>query len=311
MESKYAWKTVRSGGCRKYCQIESMKPYSKPITEIIRSRFSCREYAPLSIEEEELYELQNYIRSLDAGPFGTPARFKIVRTKDDDRSPRKLGTYGFIKDAPSFILGAVPSSEKCLEDFGFLMEEIILYATDIGLGTCWLGGTFNKSSFAKRISITEGEHMPAVAALGHIKDMGAARNSNMRRRNKSATRLKWEELFSDRKFGHPLSSDNAGGYSDPLEMLRLAPSASNKQPWRVVKDGNLFHLYLKRTKGYRESLAFKILRIADMQRIDMGIAICHFELTAAELGLKGKWIIKDPGLEIPDTATEYIASWIF
>ena len=47
-----------------------------------------------------------------------------------------------------------------------------------------------------------------------------------------------------------------------------------------------------------------------MQRLDMGIAMCHFELTAQELGLEGKWIIAEPGIRTPGELTVYTASWI-
>jgi hypothetical protein len=42
----------------------------------------------------------------------------------------------------------------------------------------------------------------------------------------------------------------------------------------------------------------------------MGIAMSHFELTANECGLKGKWVVKEPHIEKPDRLTEYSVSWI-
>ena len=53
-----------------------------------------------------------------------------------------------------------------------------------------------------------------------------------------------------------------------------------------------------------------LLGVADVQRLDMGIAMCHFELSAMELGLKGKWSVAEPALEKPDKHTEYTVSWI-
>lgn len=102
----------------------------------------------------------------------------------------------------------------------------------------------------------------------------------------------------------------AGRYAEPLEMLPLGPSASNKQPWRVVQGGEAWHFYLQRTPGYgKGSLLFGVLRLADLQRVDIGIAMCHFEMTAGEFGLKGKWEVCDPGLAVPDAGTEYIVTW--
>ena len=53
----------------------------------------------------------------------------------------KLGTYGFIKGAYSFIASSTVREEFALESLGYQMEKIVLKATELGLGTCWLGGT--------------------------------------------------------------------------------------------------------------------------------------------------------------------------
>jgi hypothetical protein len=45
-----------------------------------------------------------------------------------------------------------------------------------------------------------------------------------------------------------------------------------------------------------------------MQRLDMGIAMCHFELTTEEVGLEGEWIEKEPDLALPKRC-EYLVSW--
>jgi hypothetical protein len=92
--------------------------------------------------------------------------------------------------------------------------------------------------------------------------------------------------------------------------VRIAPSASNKQPWRVVKDGQYWHFYLQRTPGYRRDPLKILLDLCDLQRLDMGIALCHFELTARELGLAGHWAFDAPSIPIPGPRTEYIASWV-
>ena len=90
----------------------------------------------------------------------------------------------------------------------------------------------------------------------------------------------------------------------------MGPSATNKQPWRIVRRGADWHFYLLRTKGYgKGSPFFKLLRIADLQRVDLGIAMCHFELVAREAGADGRWIVEDPGLALPGPGIEYTATW--
>jgi Putative TM nitroreductase len=273
--------------------------HSKPVAEIIEQRFSCRTYLDMPIETETRGQLEQFLSSPASAPFGTPARFKLLRG---------LGTYGFIKGATGFIVGVVGEGPRNLEDFGYRLEKIILFATALGLGTCWLGGTFNRSRFTAVMEVRDGELLPAIAAVGYISARRSLVDRVIRRQAAGETRLSWDRLFFDRQFGAPLSSAAAGAYAVSLEMVRLGPSASNKQPWRIVKDGTAWHFYVQRTKGYRERNS--LAQVADMQRIDMGIAMSHFELAAAELGLGGRWILDQPAINEPDTSTEYTASWI-
>jgi nitroreductase len=285
--------------------------FSRPVTEIIAERFSCRTYLNEPIAEETRQQLADFVAANQIGPFGSPTRFELVAaTGADQAALRGLRTYGFIRNPAGFVIGAMGESDKNLEDFGYAMERIILCATDLGLGTCWLGGSFTKSRFARRISATSSESVPAVTSVGYVMDHQHTRNSRIRRRIGAIRRYPWEHMFFEGAFNKPVSQQAAGVYAVPLEMVRLGPSASNKQPWRIVKDGNAWHFYIQRTPGYRDRWVMKLLRIADMQRIDAGIAMSHFELAANELGLMGRWEIRQPRIEKPDEWTEYTVSWV-
>jgi len=282
----------------------------KPITELIRQRYSCRAYQGKPIDEDRQRLISDFLSLKSVGPLGTRARFVLVAATDRDRQSLKgLGAYGIIRGAPGFIVGAAERAPRDLEDYGYLLEHAVVFATDLGLGTCWLGGTFSRSGFAKKIAVTAREVMPAVAAVGYIAEESKLGNW-IRKRAGSDLRFPWESLFFDERFGESLTPDRAGLYAEPLEMVRLAPSASNKQPWRIVRAGDVWHFFLQRTKGYGEgSLLFRLLHLADLQRVDMGIAMCHFELTARELGLMGHWVIDEPAVKKPDENTEYTVSW--
>ncbi|MCP4539575.1 MAG: nitroreductase [Chloroflexi bacterium] len=283
--------------------------YNKPITDIIKQRFSCRMYQETLIAKEKQQQLKDFLSSLQTGPFGNRVRFELVAATPQDQNTLKgLGTYGFIKNPTGFIISAVTDADKELEDLGYLMECIILFATDIGLGTCWLGGSFTKSRFAKSISAKKGESVPIVTSIGYM--AYGSEDDRIRQRVGGARRQPWDTMFFDRQFGKPLSHDVAGAYGVPLEMVRLGPSASNKQPWRIIKDGNDCHFYVQRSPKYRSGWLVKLLKVADMQRIDMGIAMSHFELAANELGLTGEWQIREPRIAKPDELTEYTVSWV-
>lgn len=284
--------------------------YGKPIEEIINERFSCRTYVNRPIELVKKQQLESYVSSLGGGPFGGRPRFRLLAASDADRQAlRGLGTYGLIKGNTGFIVGLTEVRDQHLEDFGYLMEQIILFATSIGLGTCWVGGIFSKSSFGDRVALRVDETIPAVTCVGYVSGQRSVVDRIIRMRSASKTRLPWERLFFDGDSRSPLSPEDAGAFAVPLEMVRLGPSAVNRQPWRIIKDGPFWHFYLQRTRRHRW-LSGGLFGMADMQRIDMGIAMCHFELTAIELGLGGGWVADQPDIAELDASSEYTISWL-
>ncbi|MDD5171380.1 MAG: nitroreductase family protein [Syntrophales bacterium] len=274
------------------------------IIETIRKRVSCRTYGKTAIEPDKTAKLTDYLKSNTVGPFGGKIRFDLINFDNMDRRELKpLGTYGVIKGARQFITGAVANEPKAMENYGYCMEKNILTATAMGLGTCWLGGTFNRTGFAEKMKLAEDELLPAVTPIGYAGDGRSLTERFLRFSVGSDHRKPWGELFFERGLETHLDKESTGGYTIPLECVRLGPSASNKQPWRVMKDHDNFHFYIKRTPGY--DLAFGAIRI---QNLDMGIAMCHFELSSREMGLRGFWRVEDQQIKSADM--QYLVSWI-
>ncbi|MBI5845366.1 MAG: nitroreductase family protein [Deltaproteobacteria bacterium] len=283
--------------------------FTRPIFELIPERTSWRSYAKTPVEVETLRKIEGFLGGLPKGPFGSDLRFLLSVTGGEDAETlKKLGTYGMIRNNFGFVVGAVRDTGKGLEDYGHAMEAVVLYLTDLGLGTCWLGGTFNKSGFAARIGAKEGETVPAVLAFGLRTARRGAIDAVVRLGAGSRKRLPFESLFFSPDFSRPLSENRPEPWIKSLEMVRLGPSASNKQPWRMVAspDGREFHLFLERTPGYGEK-NLKFFGMADMQRLDMGIAMRHFELAQAEQDIHGEWVICPPGFDFGKR--EYVVTW--
>lgn len=279
------------------------------IQTTIRQRYSCRTYSPAPIPPAQREALADYCAAQHAGPLGNRLRFVLLAATEEERQAlRGLGTYGFIRNPTGFIVGAVTRGAYDLEDFGFVLEEVVLHATALGLGTCWLGGSFTRSSFAARLGLRDDEVMPAVVATGLPAEQRFWLDRMVRAAARGDQRLPWDRLFFDGDFAHPLTPDAAGAYADALEMVRLAPSASNKQPWRIVRVGEVWHVYLQRTPNYPPRGA-ELWVERDLQRVDIGIAMAHFALTLEQGGQRGRWIVADPGLESLPPLTEYRISW--
>jgi len=273
-------------------------------------RFSCRTFSGEALPERDRVSLADAAAAMTSGPFGSRLRFALAAASARDTSAlKRLGTYGTIRGATAFILGAAEPKGLYLEDFGYAMERLILHATDLGLGTCWLGGFFTRGTFSRRISASRGERIPSVAAVGLVPDRGKAEAGFMRRSVGGSRRKPWEELFHDGSFQGALTAEHAGAYAAPLAMVRQAPSASNRQPWRIVRSGDSWHFFIRRTPGYPPRISRTLMGIEDLQRVDSGIAMCHFELAARELGLTGQWVVSPPSIPLPDSLTEYSATW--
>jgi hypothetical protein len=268
---------------------------------IIRDRSSWRSFEPRALAPTEVTALEAACAQPAASPFGTPIRLQLVQGAAKDG--KKLGTYGFIRGAQAYLVGAVTRGEHDLEDYGYVFERLILEATALGLGTCWLGGTLDRDAFGRTVQLGPDEWLPAVTPVGPTKARRGLVDGAVRMFAGSRSRMDFGALFFDGGFDTPLQAAVAGPWSAVLEGVRIGPSASNKQPWRVVLDDRGAHLFLQPTPGYGSFLSFEI------QRLDMGIAMCHLELGARERDLAGAWQQVEPPCTVPE-GHRYVASWI-
>lgn len=278
--------------------------FEKPVAELIKTRSSWRKYLTGDLSPQLKENISQWISKQRTGPLQSTVRFQLIEKGNSGNNDRvKLGTYGFISGARFFIAGALKPGDGCFEDYGYLLEKIILFLTDLELGTCWLGGTFKKEDFARPLNLGQNEIIPAVTPVGHPSARRGLKDRLIRKSAGSKNRKPWEELFFTGDFSHPLNEEQAGAYRLPLEMVRLGPSASNKQPWRILYREGVFHFFLARTKNYDN-----MFKDVDIQRMDIGIAMCHFELTAREADLDGSWKSNDIR-DLPEDF-EYKVSWV-
>lgn len=230
----------------------------------IEKRISVRSYEKKPLSNEDFLKVKDLLETYKnrKGPFDNSVNFFITDNKSQNGG--KIGTYGFIKNPPAFIGGVVKNTKYGLVDFGFLFEEIILKLTQSGLGTVWLGGTFNRDDFS--VEVKEDEIIAAISPVGYPANQ-SLREKMIRGLSRANTRLPFDDLFF---LGESLEKvDKSHKHYHCLEAVQAGPSASNKQPWRIILVDDTFHFYLKRTKGYGNIMKM------DIQAIDIGIAISH------------------------------------
>lgn len=263
--------------------------------ELIMNRKSVRTYMEEALKPEDLERIRSYMTEI-GNPYGLPIEYRILDVKEHGlSSPVIVG-------ADTYIAGKMKRCPHAEEAFGYSFEKLVLYAESLGIGTVWIGGTMDREAFERAMDKADDEVVPCVSPLGYPAKKRSLRESMMRKGIKADSRLPFEELFFDKSFDTPLTPASASELAEALEIVRWSPSAVNKQPWRLLIDGQTVHFYEKRSKGYVDDTGW------DMQKIDMGIALCHFEMGIEDRGRKVSFVLEDPGIALPENM-EYIASY--
>ena len=272
------------------------------IEEAVQKRYSVRNYQKQEVDTNLKHEIEAFVGSLE-NPFGKKVNFHFLESKEA-QNQQKLGTYGVITGAEQYIGTTIQLEPMSLEALGYEMEAVILYLAHLGLGTCWLGGTFNRKGFANAMNIGENDIFPIVTPYGYPAPKKQIKETMMRKMIQADQRKEWSSLFFKSDFQTPLSKEEANELAFALEMVRLGPSASNKQPWRIVVTEQGCHFYEYKEPNYSDRFAY------DIQRIDMGIAAAHFDFAVKEKMMQGAFHTEsEPDITLPENV-EYAFSWI-
>jgi len=269
------------------------------IIEIIRKRKSCRSFNQVLLSPAEKKDLENYMRDNGKLLSNEIINLSIVEIKPEGKK-MKLD-YGIIQGHNTYILGKSKSTLDSRVNYGYLMEKVVLKATGMNISTCWIG--YFDDTYFNDIHGENGFEIPGIVIIGYSQDKLTNLDKFLRFNVGASKRQSWEKLFFNYKSKTPITPALINKYSDSLEMVRLAPSSGNSQPWRIFFDDttNEFHFFKKPiNKRYEEK---------GLHDIDMGIALAHFELTSLYNGLSGTWInhLKEIAGSFDDL--QYILTW--
>jgi hypothetical protein len=226
----------------------------------IEKRVSRRRYLNEPIEEQDKEKILAIISQLNE-----ESGLTIEFLEDGSSAFQGLRkSYGFFTNVRSVILMKGRKEDKNLkEKAGYYGEDLILDITDLGLGTCWVGGTFEK----KEIAVDKSEELVCVITVGKVTEPSMKEKilrSMLHIRRKSME----ERITSDQ----PLPQWAIDG----MKAVLLAPSAIDSQKAWFKYENNILSAHI--ADNYA------------MDLIDLGIAKKHFEIEAGgkfELGNGG------------------------
>lgn len=163
----------------------------------------------------------------------------------------KVASYGVIKGAPAYVAVVAGDEFKA----GMEGERLVLDLTARGYATCWLGGTFNRSRAQAATELAPDEKIVAVIAVGHAANRRSMLERVMRTAVRATSRKPVNEFF--------IAGSPASYLYDALEALALAPSACNRQPWRLAfNPSGSIDVYGDPSDSF--------------VKVDVGIAVAHF-----------------------------------
>lgn len=222
--------------------------------QTIFKRKSIRKYRMEPLPEETISEIDAAIHSLTALDETIRTEIKLM--------PQDAVKGLLTIKAPHYLLFFSEKKKGDLINTGFMMQQIDLMLSSKGLGTCWLGMAKPTSQFA---GVSE---LPFIIAMS----VGAPEEILHRNGQAEFKRKRLIEICPTRF------------HEDVVEAARLAPSATNSQPWQFRTTPAAIHVYRVKT-GMLKAWFYD-----RMNTIDMGIAVCHLWLAAQAKGCQVQFV---------------------
>lgn len=208
----------------------------------MQSRISRRRYLPEPLGTSDCDALNRFVEQINRK---SGLHISLICGRNDVFA-------GHLSGAHDFLLLAGPAGDQNLEEkCGYYGQQIVLTAEAMGLATCWVGGTYDRSACLAYLG--KGERLVCVIAVGY--SASAAAPHAPHRSTKNLQQLSIAHI------------EEPEWFLDGLSAVQLAPSAMNRQGvcFEWLEDGVV--------KGCAtDSETFSM--------VDLGIAKLHFELGA-------------------------------
>jgi len=228
------------------------------LEEAILERRSRRRYLGTPLAGTVVSKLQEQIDT-----YNKPGSFHMALVTGDGKGFNGfLKSYGMLSGVNDYIgLIADERDETGVEKLGYYGELIMLHAVTLGLGTCWVGGSFRKADMP--FVLGETEELVCTITIGNVDAESSFRERLMHKIIHRKTKQITDMYEADGVV--------PAWFIQGMEAVQRAPSAMNKQPVKFT---------------YRdETVTASVEKLRDglygrMTVLDLGIAKLHFELGA-------------------------------
>jgi nitroreductase len=146
--------------------------------ELARSRYSVRDYKARAVEDEKLEKVLEAVRLAPTAANRQPFKFIVIHTEGREEELRRIYNRDWFVAAPIVICGCGVLAEAyvgregrnaAVVDVTIAMDHLILAATSLGLGTCWIGA-FDPQATREVLDLPDGVEPLIFATLGYAAD---------------------------------------------------------------------------------------------------------------------------------------------
>jgi len=146
--------------------------------EVIQKRYSVRSYKRDPVEESKLQQVLEAARVAPTAANRQPFQFIVIHTAGRETELRRIYNRAWFVQAPVIICAcAIPakawvrsdSKNYCDVDVAIAMDHLVLAATDVGLGTCWIAA-FDPAAARAVLGLPNSVEPIAFTPLGYADD---------------------------------------------------------------------------------------------------------------------------------------------
>ena len=200
----------------------------------IFKRKSIRNFDLTPLDDNTLAEISDYLHALKPMYDDIKTELKVISS---DKVKRRM-----MKEAPHYIAVFSEVKECHLTNIGFMLQQADLFLSANGLGSCWQG----IPSPTKELLMSSDLEFVIFIAFGKPKDPGSLHRTSI-----SEFKRKTLSEITD-----------ITAADDLLEAARIAPSATNSQPWFFTGNTGMIHSYSVKP-NFLKALMVKLLSTKD------------------------------------------------
>lgn len=217
------------------------------LIEAINARHSVRHYISKPLEHDIVEAIKAKIEDCNR-----EGRLHIQLVTNEPKGFNGLICYGQFSGVENYLVVAGKNAEDLDYRVGYYGEQLVLFAQQLGLGTCWAGLTYSK--IKGTYTLDQGEKIVCMIALGYPNDPG-----------RKIKRKTIEQLSN-------VSSNTPEWFRRGVEAVQKAPTAVNQQKFYFEYLGKSGNTHLVRAK--------RLFSLIGYTKMDLGIARLHFEIGA-------------------------------